>query len=102
MAGTTLGTAYIQIVPSADGIAGSIRGIMAGEGEAAGASVGSKIGMFAKKAIVAAGIGAAVKASLMRVGNCSSLILAALKPSITVPRIRSEAMPGRQPQRASQ
>lgn len=79
MAGTTLGTAYIQIVPSADGIAGSIRGIMAGEGEAAGASVGSKIGMFAKKAIVAAGIGAAVKASLDEGGKLQQSYLGGLE-----------------------
>ena len=35
MAGTTLGTAYVQIVPSAKGIKGSITNALSGEGEAA-------------------------------------------------------------------
>ena len=57
MAGTTLGTAYVQIVPSAQGIKGSISSALGGEAQSAGASIGGKIGMFAKKAIIAAGIG---------------------------------------------
>lgn len=68
MAGTTLGTAYVQIRPSADGIKGSIQDVLGGEAESAGTSTGSKIASFAKKAILAAGIGTAVvkglKASL--------------------------------------
>lgn len=57
MAGTTLGTAYVQIVPSAQGIKGSISNVLGGEAESAGTSIGGKIGAFAKKAIVAAGVG---------------------------------------------
>ena len=64
MAGTTLGTAYVQIVPSAQGIKGSIENQLGGEAESAGLGIGTKIGAFAKKAIRAAAIGAAVKASL--------------------------------------
>ena len=64
MAGTTLGTAYVQIVPSAQGIKGSITNVLGGEAQTAGSSVGSKIGAFAKKAIVAAGIGTAVVAGV--------------------------------------
>lgn len=60
MAGTTLGTAYVQIVPSAQGIKGSIEGLMGGEAESAGTSIGGKIGAFAKKALIAAGIGTAI------------------------------------------
>ena len=60
MAGTTLGTAYVQIVPSAQGIKGSISNVLGGEAQSAGTSVGSKIGAFAKKAIISAGIGTAV------------------------------------------
>ncbi len=59
MAGTTLGTAYVQIVPSAQGIKGSISNVLGGEAQSAGTSIGGKIGAFAKKAIIAAGIGAA-------------------------------------------
>jgi len=60
MAGTTLGTAYVQIVPSAQGIKGSISSALGGEAEAAGTSAGSKIGAFAKKALAAAAIGTMV------------------------------------------
>lgn len=60
MAGTTLGTAYVQIVPSAQGISGSIANALDGEAGSAGTSVGSKIASFAKKAIAAAAIGTAV------------------------------------------
>ncbi len=60
MAGTTLGTAYVQIVPSAQGIKGSITNVLGGEAESAGTAVGGKIGAFAKKAIIAAGIGTVV------------------------------------------
>lgn len=60
MAGTNLGTAYVQIVPSAQGISGSISNVLGGEAESAGTSIGGKIGAFAKKALVAAGVGAAL------------------------------------------
>ena len=56
----TLGTAYVQIVPSAQGITGSLTSLLDGEAKNAGTSAGSKIGAFAKKAIIAAGIGAAI------------------------------------------
>lgn len=59
MAGTNLGTAYVQITPSADGIKGSISNVLGGEAESAGTSAGLKIGAFAKKALISAGIGAA-------------------------------------------
>ena len=60
MAGTTLGTAYVQIVPSAKGISGSISNVLGGEAESAGTSIGGKIGAFAKKALTAAAIGTVV------------------------------------------
>ena len=60
MPGTTLGTAYVQIMPSAQGIKGSITNVLGGEAESAGTAVGGKIGAFAKKAIIAAGIGTVV------------------------------------------
>ena len=55
-----LGKAYVQIIPSAKGISGSISSVLGGESAAAGASAGSKIAGFAKKAIAAAGIGKAI------------------------------------------
>ena len=63
-AGTTLGTAYVQIRPSATGIKGSITNVLGGEAESAGTSAGIKIGAFAKKAIAAAGIGTALVGGL--------------------------------------
>ena len=64
MAGTTLGTAYVQIVPSAQGIKGSLTSMLDSESQAAGTSSGMKIGSFVKKALVATGIGAAVGAAV--------------------------------------
>ena len=64
MAGTTLGTAYVQIVPSAQGITGSITNVLGGEAESAGADIGSKLGMFAKKALAKVAIGTAVIAGV--------------------------------------
>lgn len=64
MAGTTLGTAYVQIVPSAQGIKGSITNAIGGEAEAAGTSAGGKIASFAKKALAGAAIGATVVKAL--------------------------------------
>lgn len=73
MSGATLGTAYVQIVPTAKGIKGSISNVLDGEAESAGTSIGSKIGAFAKKAIITAGIGAAavkgIKASMAEGGK---------------------------------
>jgi len=64
MAGTSLGTAYVQIVPSADGIKGSLTNLMGGEAESAGTAAGTKIGAFAKKALGKVAIGAAIVTSL--------------------------------------
>lgn len=65
---TTLGKAYVQIVPSADGISGSITNLLGGEvdsaGTQAGESFGSKLMAVAKKVIVTAGIGKTIAASL--------------------------------------
>ena len=68
MAGTTLGTAYVQIVPSAQGIKGSITNLLGGEAKTAGATSGKSLGAnivsFAKKAIIAGAIGKTVMAAL--------------------------------------
>ena len=55
-----LGKAYVQIVPSAEGISGSIQGVLAGEGQAAGTKLGTNLGAYAKKYLIAAGVGVAV------------------------------------------
>lgn len=69
MAGTELGKAWVQIVPSADGISGSIQKILAPEADAAGKSSGSRLTGSIKKVIAAAGIGTALKKTIEAGGN---------------------------------
>jgi len=66
---TELGQAYVQIMPSAKGISGSISKQLGGESTSAGKSSGSKIASAIKGAIVVAGIGKAISASLMEGAN---------------------------------
>ena len=61
---TELGKAYVQIVPSAEGIKGQITEALGGEADAAGKSAGLNIAGAIKGAIAAAGIGTAIKAAL--------------------------------------
>lgn len=64
----TLGKAYVQIVPSAEGISGSIRNVLGDDvdsaGKEAGENLGSKLMATAKKVIAAAGIGKFIASSL--------------------------------------
>lgn len=64
MAGTNLGKAYVQIVPSAEGIQGSITDVLSGEASDAGDKSGKTIADKLKSAIKAAGIGLALKEAL--------------------------------------
>lgn len=63
-----LGKAYVQIVPSAQGISGSISKALGGEadgaGEKAGANFAAKFVSMVKGAIAAAGIGKAISAAI--------------------------------------
>lgn len=63
-----LAKAYVQIIPSAEGIKGKISEVMGGEassaGNSSGQTLGSTLASVAKKAIAVAGIGAAIKNSL--------------------------------------
>lgn len=59
-----LGQAYVQIVPSAEGLAGSISKALGGEAEDAGKGAGLKITGAIKKLIIGAGLGTALKAAL--------------------------------------
>ena len=79
MAGTTLGTAYVQIVPSAEGIKGSISNVLDGEAGSAGTSAGLKIAQFAKKAIKVAAIGKVLKDSLAEGGNLQQSYIGGLE-----------------------
>lgn len=66
--GIELAKAYVQIVPSAEGIQGSISRVMGGEassaGESAGTLLGTKLVGTLKKVIAAAGIGKVISDSL--------------------------------------
>lgn len=68
-----LGKAYVQIIPSAKGIGGSIASALSPEASAAGTSSGQTLGnnlvSAVKKIIAAAGIGAAFKKALDAGGN---------------------------------
>lgn len=85
--GTSLGTAYVQIMPSAKGIKGNIEKVLGGEAESAGKSAGSKIaGAFggAMKSLSAAtasaigaagsGIAAVAKSSFDSFANYEQLV----------------------------
>lgn len=61
-----VGTAYLQIVPSMDGVPGSIRRGLGGEADAAGVMAGGRISGKIKGALAASGIGAALGAGLAK------------------------------------
>ena len=63
---TQIAKAYVQIIPSAEGIKGSLTEMMEGEVSTAGVSIGDKLGGLISKhagALVAAGIAATVTAA---------------------------------------
>lgn len=62
---TELAKAYVQIIPSAQGISGKIQQAIDPEAEPAGASFGGKLVGAAKKVLAAAAIGKAMKASIL-------------------------------------
>lgn len=57
---STIANAYVQIIPSADGITGSLTKALGGEADAAGKSAGASMASKIKGMLVKAGIGAAV------------------------------------------
>lgn len=62
--GSTVASAYVQIVPSAEGIKGGITQALGGEASSAGESLGSTLVGKIKGVIAAAGIGAAIGKTL--------------------------------------
>ena len=61
---SNLGSAFVQIVPSAEGITGSIANVLGAEADSAGKATGSRLVDTIKGVIVAAGIGKALMASI--------------------------------------
>lgn len=82
MAGASLGTAYVQVVASAQGIKGSLTNALSGEASAAGSSAGSLLGGKIKGALLAAGIGTAlvgvIKGALAEAGELQQSYLGGL------------------------
>ena len=64
-----IGKAYVQIIPTAEGISGSISSILDKESSSAGKSAGLNIAGAIKGAIAAAGIGTTLKATLDAAGD---------------------------------
>lgn len=75
---TELAKAYVQILPSADGIKGKLSNVLGGEASAAGDSAGqiagNSLGSTIKRVISAAGIGAALKTALSEGANLQQSI----------------------------
>lgn len=65
MPGTTLGTAYVQILPTAQGISGSISEVMGGEATAAGTKTG---GLFSKSFAGSIGKGVMIAGATLAAG----------------------------------
>lgn len=64
MAGPSLATGYIQILPSMDGTGKAITSGMTPEAKSAGGAVGGILGKYISKAMIVAGVGMALKKSL--------------------------------------
>lgn len=72
--GTTVGKAYVQIMPSTEGISGAISKALNKDSDSAGASFGGKLGGAIKKAIAVAGIGVAIGKSIQEGANLQQSI----------------------------
>ena len=59
MAGATIGTAYIQVLPSAQGIKGNLQTLFGGDAESAGKGIGSKLGGGIMSGLKGIGVAAA-------------------------------------------
>ena len=72
-----LGKAFVQIVPSAEGISGSITDVLRGEADSAGSESGSifseKLVSTIKTVVAAAGIGAAISTAIGKVGDLAAM-----------------------------
>lgn len=71
---TELGKAYVQIIPSAKGIAGIIEKELGMEVPKAGKSIGMNLGNTIKKVLIGAGIGKALQSAIMEGGKLEQSI----------------------------
>lgn len=73
----TIGTAYVQILPSAEGIKGNLTKALSGEAEEAGASIATKIGGGLKS-----GLGVAAKTAMVGVAAAGTAAVALGKQAL--------------------
>ena len=66
--GADIAKAYVQIIPSADGIQEKLTEVMGGEAEKAGNKAGGKLGAALGKGLAGAAVGLAASATAMTVG----------------------------------
>lgn len=75
---STLAKAYVQILPSAEGMNSNLTSLLSeetqGVGESAGKNIGNSIGSFIKKALIALGIGDVIKNAIMEGANLEQSI----------------------------
>lgn len=75
---STLAKAYVQILPSAEGMKSNLEELMGkestGVGETAGTNIGNSIGTFIKKALIALGIGDMIKNAINEGANLEQSI----------------------------
>ena len=91
-----LGKAYVQIIPSAEGISGKLSSLLGGEssaaGKAAGASIGSSLVSALGGVLAAAGIGSMVKKSL-EAGGALQQSFGGLRPYTAMRPRRRKSIP---------
>ncbi|MBR4291676.1 MAG: hypothetical protein IKT52_13730 [Oscillospiraceae bacterium] len=73
MAKSKIATAYVQVMPSMEGVAPKVSSYFGGAGKSSGASFGSNLIGTLKTALVSAGIGKALKATIMEGADLEQL-----------------------------
>ena len=73
MAKSKIATAYVQVMPSMEGVAPKVSSYFGGAGKTSGASFGSNLIGTLKTALVSAGIGEALKATIMEGADLEQL-----------------------------
>ena len=65
MASSKIATAYVQVMPSMDGVAPKVKSFFGSAGSSSGSLFGANFGSMIKNALVSAGIGTAIKETIL-------------------------------------
>lgn len=65
MAGSKIATAYVQVMPSMEGVAPKVKSFFGSAGKSSGSAFGANLGGMIKNALVSAGIGTALKETIL-------------------------------------